>query len=54
MSEDESDEEGKLRGRGKGRDDSRWKRREMDIPAGTRMVGFFVEGERARVRVEAK
>lgn len=55
VSEDESDEERKLRGNEKGRrDDSRWKRREMEIPAGTRMVGFFVEGGRARVRVELR
>lgn len=45
----------KGRGSGKGRmDESRWKRREMEIPAGTRMVGFFVEGGRARVRVELR
>ncbi len=54
VSEDESDEERKLSGREKGRDGSRWKRREMEIPAGTRMVGFFVEGARARVRVVLK
>ena len=69
VSEDESDESdgpdyeerkgsGKEKGKGRGnekrRDETRWKRREMEIPAGTRMVGFFVEGVRARVRVELR
>ncbi|KAF6220982.1 hypothetical protein HO133_002663 [Letharia lupina] len=54
VSEDESDEESRLERKDKRREKEMWKRREMELVDGTREVGFFVEGKRARVRVESR
>lgn len=55
VSEDESDsEEREKRKREKREDKSRWVRREMELTDGTREVGFWVEGPKARVRVELR
>ena len=55
VSEDESDSEERRKWkRGKKEDKSRWARREMELTDGTREVGFWVEGPKARVRVELR
>lgn len=54
VSEDESDEESRSERKEKRREKEMWKRREMELVDGTREVGFFVEGKRARVRVESR
>lgn len=58
-SEDEAeDERSRLEGtekkKKKKREKETWKRREMELVDGTREVGFFVEGQAARVRVESR
>jgi len=58
VSEDDESERGEERGATmqapRGRDRSRWERREMELVDGTREVGFWVEGKTARVRVEPR
>lgn len=61
VSADESDDgdggpsgEAKVREQDQERDRTRWERREMELVDGTREVGFWVEGKKARVRVELR
>ncbi len=44
----------KVRNKDQERDRTRWERREMELVDGTREVGFWVEGKKARVRVELR
>jgi len=62
VSEDDSSDNGdegpsdriKVRERDQERGRTKWERREMELVDGTREVGFWVEGEKARVRVELR
>lgn len=60
VSEDESADDERESGkvgrtpRGTEKNEDKWARREMELVDGTRAVGFFVEGEEARVRVELR
>ena len=54
VSEDESDEEERVRKKKVKEDKSKWVRREMELTDGTREVGFWVEGPKARVRLELR